>query len=169
MERVCLPTNTYIWIQTSSCAVKHNALLKGPPPGMILWTYIQYFWFIFVVFHWFTQPTFSPFLSIHPKSCWLSWCHQFPPHLLCPPLSCLLSLWRWEELTRGAHVRGERGRQGGGELILESGNDWLVVSEWQGMGPLPSAFVPHTHGKHLQKYAYLYNVFSQFSFILYIS
>ncbi len=56
--------------------------------------------------------------------------------------------WREEHMWGGRG--GDRGRKGGGELILEPRNDWLVVSEWQGMGPLPGASVPHTQ-KHTRQ------------------
>lgn len=39
---------------------------------------------------------------------------------------------------------GGKGCNGGGELILELRNDWLVVPEWQGTGPLLGASVTHT-------------------------
>lgn len=67
-------------------------------------------------------------------------CHQLPPELPCGRLSCLLSPWRWEVLTRAAHVQ----RGGGGELILDHRNGWLVVSEWHGTRPPSKGSIPHT-------------------------
>lgn len=48
--------------------------------------------------------------------------------LLSPPptpLSFLLSLWRWEVLTRGAHVKGER-EDGGGRRAYFRTQEWLA-------------------------------------------
>lgn len=110
-------------------------------PSRIMWEVNSVFHRIYSTW-FFTIPKYSSQKLLTP-SC----CHPFPPQLLCPPLSCLLSLWRWEVLTRGAHVRGERWgkRTEGGRRAYFRTQEWLACCFWvTGDGP-PAWCIRTTH------------------------
>lgn len=113
------------------------------PPGVITCWELDLIYWIKNIF--FPIPEHSSPKKLLTLSCR----HPFPAPPQLSPVTLKVRGADERSTCEGWWVGGGRGgerrtEKGGGELILEPRNDWLVVSEWQGTGPLPGASVPHT-------------------------
>lgn len=109
----------------------------------VRYDYVECWSVRFAVLNWFSNLIFHLSKVFIPKvadSLLLSPTSSSAP---LSPLSCLLSLWRWEVLTRAAHVRGER-MEGGRRAYFRT-QEWLACCSWVTGDGTPAWCIRTTH------------------------